>query len=87
MTEVKVSPSPSFSYVKFEIISPREYPVIVWLTEPGGRFIKIFRWPLQKGLNVTSLQGMQAITTGTYQIAITEYAGKTYRSHFIKNLE
>ncbi|MBC8035284.1 MAG: hypothetical protein H7Y03_14135 [Chitinophagaceae bacterium] len=83
MRQVNVYPNPFYSKISIELSSEGYENAIVSLTNDGNQIIKMFSWPLKPGTNKTALETLDALSEGTYTIAIKEETGKIISSVLI----
>src|SRR5687768_15710868 len=68
ITKVTVKPNPFSTTITLDISCDQSRHVIVRMFDEDGRIVKMLSWYLVKGTNVTSINELKNLTTGSYLI-------------------
>jgi len=74
--KVMVRPNPFYSSITLDVTSEQGKNVIVRIFNEDGRLVKMFSWFLLKGVNVTTVNEMDTLTSGDYQLDMIDQEGK-----------
>jgi hypothetical protein len=86
-TEISVFPNPFDHYVMLEVTCEEALDCIILLADLGpGRIIRMMGAGLKNGVNRLSLDDLQSLSAGQYQLDIKTVAGDTlYQTMLIKS--
>jgi hypothetical protein len=86
-TEISVFPNPFNQYVILEVTCEEALDCIILLVDLGpGKIIRMLGAGLKNGVNRLSLDDLQALPVGQYQLDIKTVAGDVlYQTMLIKN--
>ncbi len=76
MMKVMVRPNPFSSSITFEVTSEQGKNVIVRIFNEDGRIVKLFSWFLLKGVNNTTVNDMDTLSSGDYELDMIDHEGK-----------
>ena len=74
--KVVVRPNPFQSSITLDITSEQGKNVIIRIFNEDGRLVKMFSWFLLKGVNVTTVNDMDNLSSGEYQLDMIDQEGK-----------
>ena len=80
ITKVTVKPNPFSTTITLDISCDQSRHVIVRMFDEDGRIVKMLSWYLVKGTNVTSINELKNLTTGSYLIDVIDHEGKVLYS-------
>ena len=86
-TEISVFPNPFNQYVILEVTCEEALDCIILLVDLGpGKIIRMLGAGLKNGINRLSLDDLQALPVGQYQLDIKSVTGDVlYQTMLIKN--
>ena len=74
--KVVVRPNPFQSSITLDVTSEMGKNVIIRIFNEDGRLVKMFSWFLLKGVNVTTVNDMDNLSSGEYQLDMIDQEGK-----------
>jgi hypothetical protein len=80
ITKVTVKPNPFSTTITLDISCDQSRHVIVRMFDEDGRIVKMLSWYLVKGTNVTSINELKNLTSGSYLIDVIDHDGKVLHS-------
>jgi len=75
ITKVVARPNPFFTSITLDVACIHSKHVIVRMFDEDERIIKMFSWFLVKGINVTTISEVGALTIGMYSLDIVDLDG------------
>jgi hypothetical protein len=75
ITKVVARPNPFFTSITLDVACIHSKHVIVRMFDEEERIIKMFSWFLVKGINVTTINEVGALTIGAYCLDIVDLEG------------
>lgn len=84
ITKVTARPNPFSTVITLDVICDYSRHVIVRMFDEDGKIIKMFSWYLVKGTNVTAINDLRSIGSGTYVIDIIDNEGSVLYSTAVK---
>ena len=76
ITKVVARPNPFFTSITLDVACIHSKHVIVRIFDEDERIIKMFSWFLVKGINVTTISEVGALTAGMYSLDIVDLDGE-----------
>lgn len=84
ITKVTVRPNPFTTVITLEISCAQNRNIIVRMFNEEGRIVKMFSWYLVKGTNVTAINDLNNVSSGTYALDIIDNEGTLLFSYELK---
>ena len=75
ITKVVARPNPFFTSITLDVACIQSKHIIVRMFDEDERIIKMFSWFLVKGINVTTISEVGALTAGAYSLDIVDLDG------------
>ena len=80
----QVSPNPFSDEINMSFNASGKMPLLITLSDMGGRLIKKVNYITQKGLNIIPVNGLHPVSAGTYVIEIMAGGDRIYKELLIK---
>ena len=75
ITKVTVRPNPFTAVLTLDISCAQNKNIIVRMFNEEGKIVKMFSWYLVKGTNVTAINDLNNVSSGTYALDIIDNEG------------
>lgn len=76
ITKVVAKPNPFLTSITLDVACEQSKHVIVRMFDMDEKIVKMFSWFLVKGLNVTTINEMENLKEGSYQLDIVDLEGE-----------
>ena len=85
ITKVTTRPNPFYTSITLDVTCAQSKHVIVRMFDGEDRILKMFSWFLVKGINVTAINDVKELLTGTYCLDIIDLDGDVlYTAKLVK---
>ena len=84
ITKVTVRPNPFTTVLTLDISCAQNRNIIVRMFDEEGKIVKMFSWYLVKGTNVTAINDLHNVSSGTYALDIIDNEGTVLFSYQLK---
>jgi len=84
ITKVTVRPNPFTTVITLDISCAQNRNIIVRMFNEEGKIVKMFSWYLVKGTNVTAINDLDNVSSGTYALDIIDNEGTLLFSYELK---
>jgi Secretion system C-terminal sorting domain len=72
-TTINAHPNPFLSSIRVEVTAEEEQHNIIRLFDATGKFIRIISWKLRRGTNISMLNNLDILSTGSYFLDIIDH--------------
>ena len=76
ITRVLTRPNPFLTSITLDVACAQSKHVIVRMFDDDQKIVKMFSWFLVKGINVTTISEVSALSTGSYGLDIVDLDGE-----------
>lgn len=72
-TTINAHPNPFLTSIRVEVTTEQAQHNIIRLFDEAGKFIRIFSWRLQRGVNIAMMNDLQLQANGIYYLDIIDH--------------
>ena len=69
---ISTRPNPFISSLTLEINASEDQPGVVRMADNTGKIISLFLWKLKKGINISNINNLNKLGTGSYLLDVMD---------------